>query len=141
MADQPTQLRCARLVISAGLLLSAYGCSNVLWSGLMNSNSLLPPSAERSVYLQTRNTSENQSVSLTDLSSRLSGKGYQVVKIRLAGYWLQTQIVVYCHKAAAGSEHRNDGQKRIRNRTRQVVASVSRAPSGVAAVIRPRCSV
>ena len=99
-----TQLRSVTLIVSAGLLLSAHvGCSNVLRSGLMNSNSiLLPPSAERSVYVQTRNTSENQSVSLTSLSSRLSGKGYQIVKDPTqAGYWLQTQIV-YCHQAAAG---------------------------------------
>jgi TraT complement resistance protein len=105
MTDKPwTGLRLVRLVISAGLLLSAHvGCSNVLRSGLMNSNSiLLPPSAERSVYVQTRNTSENQNVGLTSLSSRLSGKGYQIVKDPAqAGYWLQTQKV-YCHKTAAG---------------------------------------
>lgn len=105
MADKfRTRLRIASLVISSILLLSAHvGCSNLLRSGLMNSNSiLLPPSAERSVYVQTRNTSENQSVSLTNLSSRLSGKGYQMVKDPdQAGYWLQAQIV-YCHKAAAG---------------------------------------
>ncbi len=105
MADKIcTQLRLASLVMSAGLLLSApVGCSNVLRSGLMNSNSiLLPPSAERSIYVQTRNTSENQSVSLTSLSSRLSGKGYKIVKDPTqTGYWLQAQVV-YCHKAAAG---------------------------------------
>lgn len=116
-----TRLRLASLVISAGLLLSAHvGCSNVLRSGLMNSNSiLLPPSAERSVYLQTRNTSENQSVSLTNLSSRLSGKGYQIVKDPAqAGYWLQAQTRLLS-QSSGGSEYRNDCQERIRNGTRK----------------------
>lgn len=103
-ATSRIRLRVANLVISAGLLLSVdVGCSNVLRSGLMNSNSiLLPPSGERAIHVQTRNTSENQSVALTSLSPRLSGKGYQIVTDPArAGYWLQAQIV-YCHTAAPG---------------------------------------
>ena len=54
----------------------ATGCTNVVRSGLLNSNSvMLPPSTERTIFVQTGNISENQQVSLGSLSSRLSGKG------------------------------------------------------------------
>lgn len=90
-----------------GLLLASLcfvtGCSNVLRSGLVNDTSiLLPPSAERTIYVQIRNTSENQAVTPADIPARLSAKGYHVVKDPLeASYWLQTQVV-YCHKAGDG---------------------------------------
>ncbi len=76
------------------------GCSNVLRSGLMNDNSiLLPPNNEKTIYVEARNTSENQNVTPTDLATRLSAKGYQVLADpQQAAYWLQTQVV-YCHKA------------------------------------------
>lgn len=79
------------------------GCSNVLRSGLVNDTSiLLPPSAARTIYVQIRNTSENQVATPTDIPSRLKAKGYQVVTDPLeAAYWLQTQVV-YCHKAGEG---------------------------------------
>ncbi|MGQ0812479.1 MAG: complement resistance protein TraT [Nitrospiraceae bacterium] len=77
------------------------GCSNVLRSGLVNSNSIfLDPSTNRSVYLQIRNISENQQVTLGDLSTRLASKGYQLLKDpEQANYWVQTKVI-YCHKAA-----------------------------------------
>ena len=79
------------------------GCSNVLRSGLVNDTSiLLPPSAARTIYVQIRNTSENQGATPSDIPTRLGAKGYQVVKDPLeATYWLQTQVV-YCHKAGDG---------------------------------------
>jgi hypothetical protein len=50
------------------------------------------------VYVQDRNTSENQQVTPTDLAPPLSAKGYQVVADpQQAAYWLQTHVV-YCHK-------------------------------------------
>lgn len=75
------------------------GCNNILRSGLMNDTSiLLPPNHEKTIYVQVRNTSENQQVTPTDLAPRLSAKGYQVVADpQQAAYWLQTQVV-YCHK-------------------------------------------
>lgn len=84
-------------------LLFMTGCSNVLRSGLVNDTSiLLPPSAARTVYVQIRNTSENQGATPSDIPTRLSAKGYQVVKDPVdAAYWLQTQVV-YCHKAGEG---------------------------------------
>lgn len=85
------------------LSLLSTGCANVLTSGLMNDSSiLLPPSGERTIYVQLRNTSENQLATPGDLTARLSGKGYQVVTDpAAAAYWLQTQIL-YCHKAGEG---------------------------------------
>lgn len=82
------------------LILLATGCSNVLRSGLMNDTSiLLPPNNEKTIYVEARNTSENQNVTPTDLATRLKAKGYQVLaNPQQAAYWLQTQIV-YCHKA------------------------------------------
>jgi hypothetical protein len=92
-----------RTILVVLTLLCATGCSNTLHSGLMNSNSImLPPSGERTVYIQVRNTSENQQITLSDLGNRLKGKGYQVVTDPTqAAYWLQTRVV-YCHKAGAG---------------------------------------
>ena len=91
---------------TTGLLVGLFlmtGCSNVLRSGLVNDTSiLLPPSAARTIYVQIRNTSENQGATPSDIPARLSAKGYQVVKDPLeAAYWLQTQVV-YCHKAGDG---------------------------------------
>jgi hypothetical protein len=84
-------------------LLALTGCSNVLRSGLVNDSSiLLPPSAARTIYVQVRNTSENQTATPTDIPSRLKAKGYEVVADPMeAAYWLQTQVI-YCHKASDG---------------------------------------
>jgi len=83
------------------LFIFATGCSNVIRSGLMNDGSImLPPSAERTLYVQLRNTSENQSATPTNISARLGSKGYTLVPDpERAAYWLQAQVV-YCHKGA-----------------------------------------
>jgi Enterobacterial TraT complement resistance protein len=88
-----------RRLLLLALFLIITGCSNVLRSGLMNDTSiLLPPNHEKTIYVQVRNTSENQLVTPTDLAPRLSAKGYQVVADpQQAAYWLQTQVVYY-HK-------------------------------------------
>lgn len=57
------------------------GCSNIIRSGLMNSNTVfLDPSMNRTAYLQLRNTSENQTVMLNEVQSKLTTKGYQLTK-------------------------------------------------------------
>jgi hypothetical protein len=98
-ANQPIVLYTC--LLAGPLMLS--GCSNVLRSGLVNDTSiLLPPSAARTIYVQIRNTSENQAATPSDIPAKLSAKGYHVVKDPLeAAYWLQTQVV-YCHKAGDG---------------------------------------
>lgn len=77
------------------------GCSNVIRSGLMNSNTIfLDPNTTRTVYTQLRNTSENQLVTLNEVNNKLTTKGYQVVQDpEQANYWIQAKVI-YCHKAA-----------------------------------------
>jgi hypothetical protein len=85
------------------LLILTTGCSNVIRAGLMNSNTVfLDPNMNRTVYLQLRNTSENQEVVLNGVQSKLAAKGYQIVTDPAhANYWIQAKVV-YCHKAADG---------------------------------------
>lgn len=89
------------LFLLLGGLLS--GCSNVIRSGLMNSNTIfLDPNTNRNVYTQFRNASENQQVTLNDVNAKLSAKGYQLVQDpEQANYWIQAKVI-YCHKAADG---------------------------------------
>ncbi|HET9963686.1 MAG TPA: complement resistance protein TraT [Nitrospiraceae bacterium] len=76
------------------------GCSaNVRDTDLLASNTvMLPPSSAKTVFIQVRNSSDNQAVGLQDLSSRLSAKGYRVVSDpQSAAYVLLTNIV-YCNQ-------------------------------------------
>ncbi len=79
------------------------GCSNIIRSGLMNSNTVfLDPSMNRTAYLQLRNISENQNITLTGVQTKLTTKGYQITKDpEQANYWIQAKVV-YCHKGADG---------------------------------------
>jgi len=91
------------LTILLLLITLTTGCSNIIRSGLMNSNTVfLDPSMNRTAYLQIRNTSENQNVTLSEVQSKLTTKGYQLTKDpEQANYWIQAKVV-YCHKAAEG---------------------------------------
>ena len=93
----------SRLTAMLFLLVLSTGCSNIIRSGLMNSNTVfLDPSMNRTAYLQLRNTSENQNVTLSEVQSKLITKGYQLTKDpEQANYWIQAKVV-YCHKAAEG---------------------------------------
>ena len=93
----------SRLMLILFLLVLTTACSNIIRSGLMNSNSVfLDPSMNRTAYLQLRNTSENQNVTLSEVQSKLTTKGYQLTKDpEQANYWVQAKVV-YCHKAAEG---------------------------------------
>lgn len=93
----------SRLTLMLLLLVLSTGCSNIIRSGLMNSNTVfLDPSMNRTAYLQIRNTSENQNVTLSEVQSKLTTKGYQLTKDpEQANYWIQAKVV-YCHKAAEG---------------------------------------
>ena len=92
-----------QLILLVLLLSLTTGCSNVVRSGLLNSNSIMmPPGMDRTIYVHIGNISENQQVSLSGIPVQLSTKGYQVVKDpALAHYWLQAHVV-YCHKAKQG---------------------------------------
>ena len=93
----------SRLMMMLFLLVISTGCSNIIRSGLMNSNTVfLDPSMNRTAYLQLRNTSENQTITLSDVQRKLITKGYQLTHDpELANYWIQAKVV-YCHKAAEG---------------------------------------
>jgi hypothetical protein len=79
------------------------GCSNVIRAGLMNSNTIfLDPNTNRTIYVQLRNTSENQQITLKEVETKLAGKGYQLLKDPAqANYWIQAKVI-YCHQAADG---------------------------------------
>ncbi|MBS0156756.1 MAG: hypothetical protein JSS38_19395 [Nitrospira sp.] len=83
------------------LLTLTTGCSNVIRSGLMNSNTIfLDPGTSRTVHTQLRNVSENQLVTLNEVNNKLTTKGYQLVQDpEQANYWIQAKVI-YCHKAA-----------------------------------------
>ncbi|MCC2642408.1 MAG: putative Lipoprotein TraT related [Nitrospira sp.] len=87
-----------RWLLFAALL--STGCAaNVRDTDLLASNSvMLPPSTARTLFLQNRNSSDNQALSLSDLGARLSAKGYQLVQDpHSAAYVLLTNIV-YCNQ-------------------------------------------
>jgi hypothetical protein len=85
------------------LLTLTTGCSNVIRSGLMNSNTIfLDPNTNRNIYTQLRNVSENQQVTLNELNTKLAAKGYQLVQEpEQANFWIQAKVI-YCHQAADG---------------------------------------
>jgi len=93
----------SRLTAILFLLLLSTGCSNIIRSGLMNSNTIfLDPNTNRTVHTQLRNASENQQVTLNELNAKLTAKGYQLLKDpEQANYWIQAKVI-YCHKAAEG---------------------------------------
>src|SRR5690349_8959324 len=97
-------MRSRALILTFVMLASATtGCSNVIRSGLMNSNTIfLDPNTNRSIYTQLRNVSENQQVTLGEVNTKLTAKGYQLVQDpEQANYWIQAKVI-YCHKAADG---------------------------------------
>lgn len=76
---------------------------NIKDMDLIASNAIfLDPNTNRTVYTQLRNASENQPVTLNGLNTKLTTKGYQLVKDpEQANYWIQAKII-YCHKEAEG---------------------------------------
>ena len=99
----PYVSRFTRLLFVLLLCSLATGCSNIIRSGLMNSNTVfLDPSMNRTAYLQLRNISENQNITLTGVQTKLTAKGYQITNDpEQANYWIQAKVV-YCHKGAEG---------------------------------------
>lgn len=83
------------------MLVLSTACSNVIRAGLMNSNTVfLDPNMNRTVFVQLRNTSENQAVTLREMETKLAAKGYQLMTDPgQANYWIQAKVV-YCHQAA-----------------------------------------
>jgi hypothetical protein len=59
----------------------------------------LPPSTAKTVFVQTRNSSDNPGVSLHDLGARLTEKGYEVVQDPSAAHYIVLANIVYCNVA------------------------------------------
>ncbi|MEX5282469.1 MAG: complement resistance protein TraT [Nitrospiraceae bacterium] len=75
------------------------GCAgNVKDTDLISSNTFfLQPSVQNRVFVQARNSSDNQAATLTDLGARLTAKGYQVVQDPDAANYLVLANIVYCN--------------------------------------------
>jgi hypothetical protein len=77
--------------------LTAYA-GNIKDTDLIASNSFfLPPSMAKTIYIQTRNSSDNQGVSLNDLGQRLTAKGYEIVQDPSLAHYVVLANIVYCN--------------------------------------------
>jgi len=85
------------LTIFFGLLTAC--AANVRDTDLLVSNTfLLPPAGENTVFIQTRNASDNPQITLSDLERRLSAKGYRVVKESQSAQYIVFTNIVYCNQ-------------------------------------------
>ena len=83
------------LVLGCPLLSHA---GNIKDTDLISSNTFfLPPSTHKTVFIQTRNSSDNQGVSFHDLGSRLVAKGYQVMNDPDSAHYIVLANIVYCN--------------------------------------------
>ncbi len=90
-------MRSFALLMTLCLPLTAYA-GNIKDSDLIASNTFfLTPSTAKTVYIQTRNSSDNQGVSLYDLGSRLTAKGYELVQDHSAAHYILLANIVYCN--------------------------------------------
>ena len=90
-------MRYSLLPLFIALPLTAYA-GNIKDTDLISSNTFfLPPSTHKTVFIQTRNSSDNQGVSFHDLGSRLAAKGYQVVDDPGSAHYIVLANVVYCN--------------------------------------------
>ncbi len=77
--------------------LSAFA-GNIKDTDLITSNTFfLPPTTAKTIYIQTRNSSDNQGVSLNDLGPRLMAKGYEIVQDHTAAHYIVLANIVYCN--------------------------------------------
>jgi hypothetical protein len=85
------------LSLFLSLPLAAYA-GNIKDIDLITSNTFfLPPTTANTVFIQARNSSDNQDVSLTDLGSRLTAKGYQIVQDPNTAHYIVLVNIVYCN--------------------------------------------
>lgn len=90
-------MRYLALPLLIAIPLSAHA-GNIKDTDLISSNNFfLPPSTEKTVFIQARNSSDNQEVSFHDLSARVSAKGYQVVNDPDRAHYVVLANIVYCN--------------------------------------------
>lgn len=71
---------------------------NIKDTDLITSNTFfLPPSTAKTVFIQARNSSDNEGVSLTDLGARLAAKGYQIIQDPSLAHYIVLANIVYCN--------------------------------------------
>ena len=71
---------------------------NIKDTDLITSNTFfLPPSTAKTVFIQARNSSDNEGMSLTDLSARLTAKGYQIIQDPSVAHYIVLANIVYCN--------------------------------------------
>jgi len=71
---------------------------NIKDTDLITSNTFfLPPSTQKTVFIQARNSSDNQDVSFHDLGARLTAKGYQILQDPNAAHYVVLANIVYCN--------------------------------------------
>ena len=89
-----------RFLISAFALclpLAAHA-GNIKDTDLITSNTFfLLPSTANTIFIQARNSSDNEAVSLTDLGARLTAKGYQIIQDPSAAHYIVLANIVYCN--------------------------------------------
>jgi hypothetical protein len=90
-------MRYLALPVLLSLPLTAYA-GNIKDTDLIASNTFfLPPSMAKTIYIQTRNSSDNQGVSFHDLGARLTAKGYEIVQDHSAAHYIVLANIVYCN--------------------------------------------
>ncbi len=90
-------MRYVVLAVVLCLASTAYA-GNIKDTDLITSNTFfLPPTTANTIYIQTRNSSDNQDVSLHDLGARLTAKGYRVVQDHTAAHYILLANIVYCN--------------------------------------------
>ena len=88
-----------RLLLPALLGLLTGCAGNIMDTDLLVSNTFfLPPTPANTVFIQNRNASDNQQVTLSDLASRLAAKGYRVVTDHETAQFLVFTNIVYCNQ-------------------------------------------
>jgi len=86
---------------------SIFGCAGHMTLShevnLTSSNAIfLTPSEKKTIYLQTRNTSDNPNINFGELPNKIKAKGYAIVdNPDKAQYILQSQVVL-CNKLKPG---------------------------------------
>lgn len=91
-------MRCLVVLACVLCLPLSASAGNIKDTDLIASNTFfLPPSTNKTVFVQARNSSDNQGVSFHDLVSRLTTKGYEVVQDHSAAHYIVLANIVYCN--------------------------------------------
>ncbi len=87
----------ALFVLLLALPLNSHA-GNIKDTDLISSNTFfLTPSTHKTVFIQVRNSSDNQGVSFHDLGPRIAEKGYQVVNDPDSAQYIVLANIVYCN--------------------------------------------